>query len=130
MKNKGFTLIEVLVVVIIIAVLALITSPIIIDLLKQNRQEMYENQVRSLEEAAKRWSVEHTAQIPDDIMNYEDEKDKKSYCLSLEELADKGYISGSDLINPVTEENLVGSILISYDKTYQQFTFKFVESTC
>ena len=121
MKKNGFTLVEVLVVIVIIAVLSTIISPIVINLLSKNRQEMYENQVRTLEEASKRWSVDHAGELS---------SDESSYCLSLDELSNEGYISGSDLKNPVNDEDLVGSILITYNSVYQQYEFKFVETLC
>ena len=60
----------------IIAVLATIISPVIIKLLNENRQKMYNNQIRTLEEAAKRWSV----------ANYDKLKENETYCLSLNSL--------------------------------------------
>ena len=119
-KKKGFTLIEILVVIVIIAVLATIISPVIIKLLNENRQKMYNNQIRTLEEAAKRWSV----------ANYDKLKENETYCLSLNSLALEGYISGSDLINPKTNEDLVGSISITYNSVYDQYDFKFSGNVC
>lgn len=121
MKKNGFTLIEVLVVIVIIAVLATIISPIVINLLTKNKQEMYNNQVRTLEEAAKRWSATNASKLNTDSVGY---------CLSLSTLSDEGYISGDDLVNPVTNKSLIGSILITYNSVYQQYEFKFVETTC
>lgn len=121
--KRGFTLIEVLVVIVIIAILAAIISPGIIRLLNKNRQEMYNNQIRTLEEAAKRWSVNNFDKLNEDLTS------EHPYCLSLDDLALGGYISGSDLINPINNEDLEGAISITYDRIYSQYDFRF-STTC
>ena len=48
MLKKGFTLVELLAVIVILAVIALITTPIIIDSLNTSKKEAFKDSVNSL----------------------------------------------------------------------------------
>ena len=53
--KKGFTLIELLGVIILLGLVGLIVIPSITKLIKDSRQDLYENQVRTIEESARKW---------------------------------------------------------------------------
>ena len=48
MKNKGFTLIELLAVILILTIIALITTPIVTNVLENSRQNTFESSVEQL----------------------------------------------------------------------------------
>ena len=48
MLKKGFTLVELLAVIVILAVIALITTPIIIDSLNTSKKEAFKDSVNSI----------------------------------------------------------------------------------
>ena len=59
MLNKAFTLIELLGVLILLAIIALITIPIIDNSIKTSRQRALENTIASIEDAAYQYSVQN-----------------------------------------------------------------------
>ncbi|HOP65904.1 MAG TPA: prepilin-type N-terminal cleavage/methylation domain-containing protein [Bacilli bacterium] len=60
MKNKGFTLIEMLAVVIILAVLVLIATPAVISISARVRTNMYCTKIEMLEKAGEMYAQENT----------------------------------------------------------------------
>lgn len=58
-KNKGFTLVELLAVIVILAILALIAVPNISGLLKKSRNNMFCKKVQSIEAAAKYYAQDY-----------------------------------------------------------------------
>ena len=59
MKNKGFTLVEILAAVTILALLALITVPAVTKPIKDSKNDLYKAQLSSFKESAKGWGVDN-----------------------------------------------------------------------
>ncbi len=59
MKKKGFTLVELLAVIIILGVIALITFPIVDNSIKNSKQAALEQTIDSILESARNYSVEY-----------------------------------------------------------------------
>ena len=79
-KKKGFTLIELLAVIVVLAILALIAVPIVLNIIKDARnnsnKRSIESYVRSIEYAIS----EHLSENPDqEIVTWEDVKDRVEY---------------------------------------------------
>ena len=87
MKKRGFTLTEVLGVIVILGLIALIIFPNINKSIKNSKQKLYNQQITLIEENARKWGVEHTAELPD----------SGSYYLELNDLVLGGYISQKEL---------------------------------
>lgn len=94
MNRKGFTLIELMAVVTILAILSLIVIPIVDKNLKKSKDEMYKIQIENIRLAAKGFFSDHTDKKP--VNNI-------SCSISLTNLVEYGYIS-SDIVNPRTGE--------------------------
>ena len=113
--KKGFTLVELLGVIIILGVLALIVFPIIDKSIKSSKEKALESTINSIEEAAYNYSIEHN-------LGYSTNYQK----LTLNELMNNGYLK-SELINPVTNSKLNGCILYKWDEEYKQYEFTYDE---
>ncbi len=61
--RKGFTLIELLGVIILLGLVGLIVIPSITKLIKNSRQDLYENQVKMIEESARKWGIQNTEKL-------------------------------------------------------------------
>ena len=59
MKNKAFTLIELIAVVAILALIALVVYPAINSVIKNAREQTYQDQVDVIIKAAKKWSIDN-----------------------------------------------------------------------
>lgn len=66
MNKKGFTLVELLAVIVIIALLGLIVSTSVVKIINNSRQDMYENQILSIKNAAEVWGGENINLLPNE----------------------------------------------------------------
>ena len=113
--KKGFTLVELLGVIIILGVIALITFPIIDKSIKNSKQQALDRTIDSIEEAAYRYSVEND-------IGYSTEYQT----LQLSDLVSKGFLK-ENITNPVTNEQMQGCVLYRWDDTNNQYIFEYDE---
>ena len=116
MNKKGFTLVEILAVIIILAVLGIITYPIIKTNLDNTKKQAYETTVHTLEEAAKKFGV----------TNFLDNSGKKS-TITLKQLIDGGYIEEKVLVNPINNKKMGGCIFYKWIQDKKQYEYKYNE---
>ena len=93
MKDKGFTLAELLGVIAILGIIALITVPAINRSLNQGRNDLYQTQIEQLKKGAQDYYTEHLDEMPDDIGS--------SNCKTINELQKDGDLP-LDIKNPKT----------------------------
>ena len=113
--KKGFTLVELLAVIIILGIVALITFPIVDNSIKNSKQAALERTIGSIEEAAHNYSSQNNLGYP------EEEK-----AISLDELKSSGFLT-SDITNPVTNEEMTGCVLYRWDEAHNQYVFRYDE---
>ncbi len=97
MKNKGFTIVEILVAIVILGIIMAIAIPSYINISDKSKKEASVNKVKQIELAAEKWADENNLSSPISIPVYQ--------------LINNGYISadeGSDdsVIDPYTEEDI------------------------
>ena len=95
MKNKGFTLIEILGVVTILAVIMLIAVQQVTKMIKNSKEETYEKQLDAIVEAARLWGNEHREELP--------QNNDETLIITISQLQQSGYLD-EDLVNPETQE--------------------------
>lgn len=83
MKNKGYTITDILIVIVLLGVSALIIIPSVSNAFKTNNNEAHDKQMNMYLEQAKKYGLEHLDKLKehDNIL-----------VLSLDELIDEGYI--------------------------------------
>ncbi len=69
MKNRGFTLPELLGIITLLALLALLIIPAVSKNVSKGKRDLYEVQLRNFEKAAKDWMAIHTLELPDKEIN-------------------------------------------------------------
>ena len=113
--KKGFTLVELLAVIVILAVLALITTVAVNDILSDSKDTLSDTQKHNIEESAETYYIKEG-------MNAD------ATCISISDLISKGYIDAKEVKDPKTKETLTGSVKITYASN--QYTYEYQETTC
>lgn len=109
MKNKAFTLIELLGVIVVLGIIATITVPVVQRTILESTENAYEDQIASFERAAREY-------VGSDVYNMTSCKDHVC-TVSLKTLQEQGYLPSGDIVNPKTDENfnLENTVDITYD---------------
>jgi len=116
--KKGFTLVEVIAVIVILGVIAIIAFPAIDTTLKDSRQKAYQENITRIENAAARYSLNHDL---GDIEEYQ--------AIQLNDLKTAGLLTSEDIINPVDDSVMNGCVLYRWVVETKQYEFKYDE-TC
>ena len=106
MKQKGFTLVELLAVLIILAIIFVISVPLMTEILDQSKNTIYKKQIDTILDASYDYSLKN--------INYLPESDETSY-ITLGELKYEGMVD-YDLTNPETTERFEEELVISINK--------------
>ncbi|MDD2378219.1 MAG: prepilin-type N-terminal cleavage/methylation domain-containing protein [Bacilli bacterium] len=118
--KKGFTLIEVIAIIVILGIIGIIIVPTLTDTLASSRQKVRENQIETLEKAADKWVLYN-----ENILN----ANNGYYELQLYELVESGLIKSEDIIDPTTNENLEGYIIIEWQDFTNQYKTEYFDYT-
>lgn len=120
--KKGFTLAELLGVISILGILALIITPVVTSSINTSKEKAYNKQVDIIETAAKEWGIENIDELPDIGSTNE-------LAISLSELIDSGKIQDNKIINPKTNTEMTGCVVVSYNSEYNQYEYNYNEDT-
>lgn len=119
MKNKAFTLVELIAVIAILALIALVVYPAINSVLKTTREEAYDTQITTVINAAKEWSVDNATIL---------KEDGTQYPVSVKELIDKGYIAQDEVKDPKDRnKDLDGNVIIKYNEKIKSYEYTYEE---
>ena len=116
MKNKGFTLVELLAVVAVLILLITVITPKVINQLSTSEEVTRQEQINTLIDIAKIYTNENTDKLP--------EEDKAPISLiTIEELKQAGLINKSQIIDPKTKEQMTGCIRITIENNNYKYTY-------
>lgn len=105
MKSKGFTIIELLAIIIIIGLIVLLITPAVNNLIENSENKSYNFQIKSIEDAAINFSIEYGNSITD----------LDSFTIDLKLLKDLAFID-FDIRNPKTNKYFSDDTLITLTK--------------
>lgn len=119
-NNKGFTLVEISVVVLILAIITLIVVPAVRTVLSNSKDKAYNLAVTSIEDAAKSYHYNNSNTVEDDITanGYSD--------VTIETLKEDGFIIG-DIENPKDKSNMDGYVRIT-EPSLNNYDYNFVSN--
>lgn len=112
MKKNGFTLIELIAIILVLAAICLVSFPTILNMAKQNDKNTYEEYKKTICLAAKTY-----------VTNENKITDQSEIIVSVKNLVDLDYIEDT-LINPKTkltavEEDKSVNIIVNTDKSLE-----------
>ena len=100
--KKGFTLIEIVGVIIVLGIIALIAILAINRTMGQNREDLYAFQIKSIEEGARNWIMQNVGEAPEE---------GRGRILTLGFLQDNGFVK-EDIENPLTREPFPRNLIV------------------
>jgi len=130
MKRNGFSLVEMLVVLIILAVLMALLIPGYITIYTSVKRNSFDSKVKQLEAAALKYGNE----IKDEIKTNTYTKNGVKYCTNVtaKQLIEKGYITSesnnkAEIINPTNGSVMDGNIRVCYSSSKLDIIANYVE---
>lgn len=111
---KGFTLIELMGVITILAILSVVTVVGVDKMLLSGKEELYNQQIDMIELSAKNWLIDNPSRRPSDNEPLE---------ITIQTLVDDGYID-SEIKNPKTGDNFNLSTKIKITKKDNTYEYK------
>lgn len=132
--KKGFTLVELIAVLVILGLISLIAIPTVNNSLKKYRNSLYEDAVKNIEQAAKNWGADNIGKLPNAvnneiIMTYPDidvEQEFSTLQIRVKDLANTGYIN-SEIKNPKKNANFCTCAIVTITKTDTGYTYKILD---
>ncbi len=120
MKNKklGFTLAELLGVIVILGVITLIATVGINSSMKKSKEELYELQIDNIIRGAKNWASGNVFELP--------ANDGEAIYLTLQELKAAGFVE-QDITNPLTNELFSDQLQVKITKVDNNYNYEIVE---
>lgn len=120
MNKIGFTLVELMGVLVILGVLSVILVPTITNVLKDNDEKLYEIQLQNIILSAKNFGSDNMHILP-----IEDEPTK---ILTLGQLKKSGYAEKS-IVNPKTKKEFSNCMVIEITRVSNSYEYTIDEST-
>ena len=111
MKNKGFTLVELLAVIVVLAVISIITIPMIGNVIEESKKKALEQSVNGLVEAARYYSIDN-----DGTYEFLFDENKKGETINGDSLDYRGSINAEGKLYLDQDGNI--SICVYNDKYY------------
>ena len=104
-------------VLIVLAILALLVTPVISKTIKNNKQKLYQVQIEMIEKAAKDYAVKNRDLLPEE---------GKAIIITLGELKKSGLIH-EEIRNPITKELFSNDLKIQIGNSRNQYTYTVLE---
>lgn len=117
--KKGFTLIEVLAVLVILGIITALTYPVITKMIDESKEKAYTVQIDSIKDSARKWAIDNASKLATN----------RYIAVDISELVRLGYITKDEnIIDPRNSEHtLNGCVRINYSDLYSQYQYEYVE---
>ena len=120
MKKEGFTLVELLAVIVIIGIIYLIVFPSVTSFIDKSKEKSYNIQVDLIEKASKKWVIDNT----DELLK-KDPYHLNNINLTLTTLKKDGYLQDEFIENPKTKKIMTGCVVVSYQSNKNQYEYTY-----
>ena len=113
--KKGFTLIELLAVLVVLAIILTIITISTSKILSNSEKSLSDTQKKNIEDAAEAYYIKEG-------MN------NNVSCVDIQTLISGGYLDANKVIDPKTEEEMQGSVTITYSSNH--YSYKYQDNSC
>ena len=130
-EKKGFTLVELLGVIVILGIIAMIAVPTINTALNYSRKKAYDEQINTIENTAQTYMSKNSLKLPS-------QTEGSSCGVSVQTLQQEGLLTSDDIENPKYRKNseeeeesfetFDGCVIITY--TNNKYKYEYENSTC
>lgn len=114
--KRGFTLAELLAVIVILGLIAVITIPVVTKTLSDYKIRLCKEQIGNIEEAARVWGSDNLLSLPDE------DDENPTLTIYLEDLQNGGYIA-KDIKDPVDSSKTIGNIPITITREGKKYHY-------
>lgn len=115
MEKRGFTLVELMTVIILLGILGLIVVPVVTNIINDNKESLYKSQLALIQEQAEKWGYENLDMLPSE--------ENAQITLTILELKKDGKLP-LDLRNPKTNELFPNDMQVVITLRNNQYTFE------
>lgn len=119
MKNKGFTLVELISILTILGIIALITIPIMTKTIKKAEEKALKEQKEVIINAAKKYALDYVSELPI--------YDGDIYVIEVQELRNSIYLDDENIIDPTTDKPLNGCVNVTYVSSKGNYKYEYTE---
>lgn len=121
MRQKGFTLAELIGVIVVLAMISLVTVPAVTTSLNKYKIQLCTTQLNNIESAARTWGADNLVLLPD--------QDGNSIRVTLGTLSQFGYID-EEIKNPISKEPLdLESTYVTITRKGKKLIYEIDETT-
>ena len=124
--KNGFTLVELLAVITLLAAVGLIAIPVVNKSINDSKEKAYNAQVKEIENAAKNWISENLDEVDSEVVCLTETSKVEITTVTIATLKSNGYIP-KKAKNPKTDEDLTGSVKVIYDCEYSSYEYQYEE---
>lgn len=117
MNKKGFTLVEVIGIILILSIIAVIITPSVISVVNNSKKTSNDIQKELIIKYAKLWVEEHSELISDE--------DGSIYSLSLQDLAKDGYLTNKEYVDIENDQSL-NNACVKITTKKAKYSYEFV----
>lgn len=119
MDNKGFTLVELLAVILLLGIILTITLFSVNRTVKESENKISEIQIEKIEKSAEIYYLK------EGINNSNDDIE---HCVNLSYLIEYGYLDNSNVIDAYNKKDMNGSVTITLKNN--RYIYKYKENMC
>lgn len=117
MKTRGFTMLELIAVILILGVVTLITVPTVNKIIENSKKNLLNEQIERIEKTAKTYMAEQ--------MEIDPSNANASYLINIKDMQDKGYLSNDDILNPLSEEEMDGCVIVKHINATDKYEYEY-----
>lgn len=118
MNKKGFTLVELTAVIMLLGIIILLIVPNVTNLMKDAKEKSHDKQIDGIIVASKKYTSEHDNLLPDIGSN-------SRLVITIDDLIENGVITSDRVIDPSTDEDLEGCVIVTYNNNYNQYIYTY-----